>query len=55
MSAIPGWPGNYIMTWGLLQSSTLKRAAGGQAQDHPEILAVLETCYLKCAVLKLVE
>jgi 23S rRNA (cytosine1962-C5)-methyltransferase len=24
----------------------------GQAQDHPEILTVPETCYLKCAVLE---
>jgi 23S rRNA (cytosine1962-C5)-methyltransferase len=24
----------------------------GQAQDHPEILTIPETCYLKCAVLE---
>jgi 23S rRNA (cytosine1962-C5)-methyltransferase len=27
----------------------------GQARDHPEILTVPETRYLKCAVLELVE
>jgi hypothetical protein len=37
-----------------LQSSTVRSAARGQERDHPEILAVPETCYLKCALLELV-